>query len=538
MRRFTELYLELDATTRTGEKVEAMKRYFREAPAADAAWALHVLSGNRVIRAVPTRLLRAWIGEKTGYPLWLIDESYRAVGDLSETLALLLPERAVDEAPPLHELIEQSVLPLERMDDPSRRRVITGVWRRLSRQQVFLFHKLISGAMRVGVSRALVIRALAEVAGVAPAVMAHRLSGQWRPSAAAFGALLRGEGDTDGPGRPYPFYLASPLEGGGEALGPIDGWLAEWKWDGIRAQMIHRRGRVLVWSRGQEMVNASFPELVQAGRVLPDGTVLDGEVLAWEDGRPLGFAMLQRRIGRKRVEPRLWPEVPVVFMAYDVVEEGGRDVREEPLVRRRERLERLVEAARQADGEAALELSPLWQADSWADLHERMDEARQRGVEGLMLKRWDSTYGVGRQRGAWWKWKVEPFTVDAVLVAAQHGHGRRAGLFTDYTFAVWDRGELVTIAKAYSGLSNEQIREVDRFIRRHTTGRHGPVHTVEPRLVFELGFEQIQASDRHKSGVALRFPRMLRRRDDKGPADADTLDDLRRLLREQSQSTV
>lgn len=529
MRRFAELFEQLDTTNRTSEKVAAMGAYFHVAPPADAAWAVHVLSGESVIKLFPTKHLRQWASEETGYPLWLVERCYEAVGDLSETLARLLPD-AMPTDEPLHELIERSVKPLPHMDDATRRETVINVWRRTDQRQRFLYHKLMSGSLRVGVSRKLVVRALAQVADLDESVMAHRLSGRWQPTADAYRALFSPEQTASEPGQPYPFFLAQPIEQASESLGPIDHWLIEWKWDGVRAQLIRRQGDVLIWTRGDELVTPAFPEIADAGRALPDGTVLDGEIVAWERREPLPFAMLQRRLNRKVMEPMLFPEVPVTFMAFDLLEADGADQRALPLIERRETLERFIDDAAKASKQ--LMLSPSIAAGDWPELQRRLNEARRKGVEGVMLKRWDSPYQVGRPRGPWWKWKLPPHTVDAVLIHAQHGSGKRAGLFTDYTFGVWHADELVPVAKAYAGLSNEEIRQVDRFIREHTLQRYGPVHAVEPILVFELGFENIQPSKRHKAGLALRFPRMLRQRRDKSPAEADELSTLQALMRE------
>ena len=529
MRRFARLYDALDRTTRTHDKVAALEAYFAEAPAADAAWAIPILSGQKLVRAVSGRNLRRWAAEETGYPDWLIDASHAAVGDLSETLADLLGAASAAPERPLHRVIEASVLPLDRCDEAAARRVIAGAWAELPALETFLYLKLIRGSLRVGVSRKLVVRALAERAGLEAAVIAHRLSGAWRPSAAAFRALLAPVDERSDPARPYPFFLAQPIEEATEELGPVDDWQIEWKWDGTRAQLIRRAGRPIVWSRGEELVTDAFPEIREAARGLPEGTVADGEIVAWEDGEPLPFSLLQRRLNRKSAEPALFREVPVAFLAFDLLEDQGTDIRARPQDERRRRLEAVVA---DLEPEGAIRLSPLLPAPSWDELAERLAEARRRGAEGFMLKRRDAAYGVGRPRGPWWKWKVPPYTVDAVLVYAEHGHGKRAGLFTDYTFAAWDGDALLPVAKAYSGLSDREIGELDRWIRRNTVARHGPVHEVAPSLVLELAFERVQPSARHKSGLAVRFPRMRRRRDDKRPEDADRIESLRALIPE------
>jgi DNA ligase-1 len=290
-----------------------------------------------------------------------------------------------------------------------------------------------------------------------------------------------------------------------------------------------RSDGVSLWSRGEELVTEQFPELVRAASHLPAGTVLDGEIVAWDaaGARVEPFASLQRRLGRKAPAERIWREVPVALLAYDVLESESRDLRQEPLARRRATLESLMQTA-----PSCMRLSPLVAAEDWDVLRAARARAREHRAEGLMLKRRDSAYGVGRTRGAWWKWKVEPFAVDAVLVYAQPGHGRRASLYTDYTFAVWNGATLMPFAKAYSGLTDAELRELDQWIRAHTVERFGPVRAVQPLLVFELAFEGIQISNRHKSGIAVRFPRIARWRRDKPAAEADTLQTVAALAAE------
>ncbi|MFM1769594.1 MAG: hypothetical protein RJA22_2123 [Verrucomicrobiota bacterium] len=555
MRAFAELFAALDQTTRTQEKVAALEAYFRAAPPADAAWALWFLSGRRLKRAVKTGHLREWTAEAAGLPLWLVEECYEHVGDLAETLALLLPPAPEPRPLPLARLVAERLLPLAGAPEAAQRSLLRTTWAELDRSQCFLWHKLITGNLRVGVSRALLLRALANLAGLEPPVLAHRLLGTWRPTPEDYARLLSAHGPSGDPAQPYPFHLAPPLEDPATLEGALTGWQVEWKWDGIRAQLLRRGDEIILWSRGEEIVTAAFPEIAAAARALPPGTVLDGELLAWRGAGPLPFAQLQRRLNRREAGPSLRRHVPVTFMAYDLLEAGGEDARTRPLVERRALLERIVDAARArgaAEGGAtrlqdwvqgdlfaadeadpagagpgpALQVSAVLPTATGADLAAWQERARATGAEGLMLKRLDSAYGTGRVRGSWWKWKVAPFTCDAVLVAAQPGHGRRATLFTDYTFAVWRGGELVPVAKAYSGLTDEEIDAVDAFVRAHTTGRFGPVRSVEPGLVFELAFEGIAPSTRHKSGLALRFPRMARWRRDKQPAEADTVETL------------
>ena len=555
MEAFARLFDALDRTTSVNAKVAALVEYFRGAPADAAAWALFFLTGRRLKRLLPSRLLHEWAIACTQLPEWLVEESYGTVGDYAETIALLLESSSehrqawaalaaadatpvqgglFDEAPDvdtpvagvgLATWIEDRLLPLRDQSDDQRRLQVVSWWAQLGGTQLLLFNKLLTGEFRVGVSRTLVVRAVADAAALPAAVIEHRLMGEWEPSAETYRTLVAPQSDGDLPSHPYPFFLASPLQEPPAALGARADWLVEWKWDGIRAQLIHRRGEVFLWSRGEELLTNRFPEIVSAAQSVPAGTVIDGEIVAFENGVPQPFARLQRRIGRERQVSEVARRVPVAFIAYDLLEESGSDMREQPLHARRRRLESLL-----TTGDGVLRVSEVIEAETWDDVGRRRSEARGRSVEGLMLKRWVSPYRTGRRRGDWWKWKIDPFTVDAVLIYAQPGSGRRATLFTDYTFGVWDGGELVPVAKAYSGLTDAEIDELDRWIRRHTIERFGPVSAVEPQHVFELGFERIAPSSRHKSGVALRFPRMLRWRRDKTAAEADTLDTLVALI--------
>jgi DNA ligase-1 len=471
--------------------------------------------------------LAAWAAEAAGIPPWLFEESHAAVGDLAETITLLLPGTGGSDDRGLSFWVEERLLPLRGQDEAVQREEMLRAWRELDRRERFVWNKLITGAFRVGVSGGLVERALALATGVPGGAIAHRLTGGWDPTPEFFARLCAPDvRDTD-VSRPYPFFLAYSLEGPAEALGRTPEWLAEWKWDGIRSQLIRRAGRTFLWSRGDELLNGRFPEVEEPAALLPDGTVIDGELLPWSCERPLPFAQLQRRIGRKTLTSKVLEEVPVALLAYDLLEQDGEDLRALPL---RERRRRLAALLARSGATGRLLLSPPVEAGDWLTLAEARERARERGAEGLMLKRLDSPYGVGRRKGDWWKWKVDPYAVDAVLMYAQAGSGRRAGLFTDYTFGVWDGDRLVAFTKAYSGLTDGEIRKVDSFIRRNTVERHGPVRVVRPELVFELAFEGIQPSPRHKSGVAVRFPRIARWRVDKRPEEADTLATVRGFL--------
>jgi DNA ligase-1 len=532
MRRFSDLYQRLDRSTATGDKRAALVDYFRDAPPRDAAWALWLLAGGKIggakAKIAGTMELRAWIADESGNPPWLVDESYEQVGDLAETLTLLLDDPPDEIERPLHEWIEDRLLAVAGRDEAERRAVVVDGWRGLKADARLAFNKLLTGALRVGVSQRLVQQALAELSGVDIALIAQRMLGAWPPTPAFLASLLSPDAQPGDRSQPYPFFLASPLERDPRELGPVDDWLLEWKWDGIRLQLIRRGADIALWSRGEERLDGRFPEIESAARRLPRDVVLDGELLAWRDAdAPMPFAALQTRIQRRRPGPKTLVDTPARLLVYDLLELDGEDWRERPLHERRAALETLL-----ADtGDPRLSPSPRLHAVDW-DAAEAMRElARARGVEGLMLKRAQSPYQSGRRRGDWWKWKIDPLTIDAVLIYAQAGHGRRSTLYTDYTFGVWDGDALVPVAKAYSGLDDAEILTLDRWIRANTLERFGPVRAVKPQHVFELGFEAVNRSGRHKSGVAVRFPRILRWRDDKPASEADRLDTLKALAR-------
>lgn len=529
MRDFVELYTRLDETNATNEKVAAMVDYFTTAKPDCAAWAIHFLTGERLKRLVTGRNLREWVVEASGYPSWLVEECYSNVGDSAETIALLLDDDTQSDTYgglTLRQWIEDRLLPLRQLDEQQRKQHVFEWWRELPTPGRFVLNKLMTGAMRVGVSRRLVIRAIAQVAELDTAVIAHRLMGRWKPSAKAFRALISEDDGAADDSRPYPFFLASPIDGDPENLGELQEWHCEWKWDGIRAQLIRRGGATYIWSRGEELLEGRFPEIESAAEMLPDGTVIDGELLAWENGAPLPFSRLQRRIGRLKPSDKMQAKHPVSLLAYDLLEHDGIDLREVPLDRRRELL---IDLLRKASLDR-MKISEEVEIEDWKTLRELHGASRDRGVEGFILKRRNSPYRTGRTRGDWWKWKVDPFTIDAVLLYAQPGSGRRSNLLTDYTFAVWDGDALVPVAKAYSGLENREIERLDKWIRRHTRERFGPVRSVEVEHVFEIAFEGINASSRHKSGIALRFPRIARWREDLAVKDADHLDQVKQLL--------
>ena len=557
MQRFAELFERLDRTTKTNEKIAAISDYLEETLSSapnDAAWAIHYLSGRRAKRLIQTGLLRRWAAAEAGIADWLFEESYQAVGDLAETISLVVPPGQQQSDRSLQQWIEEEILPVAREAEPDQRARIVRLWRETAGTSRLVLMKLMTGAFRLGVSTRLVAKGIAQASGVPSDVVAHRLMGNWKPNAEFVAQLISPDTEDARRSRPYPFCLAHPIPplaaDTSEAnentdarideiahlekvLGEPTLWAAEWKWDGIRGQVIRRGGQTYIWSRGEELMEGRWPELEAGAEFLPEGTVIDGEILAsrWVDDRVevLPFAALQRRIGRTKIGKTLMQQVPILFHAFDCLECEGIDLRDRPWKERWETLVSLFKSRRPAN----MVLNQPIAFEQWRDLAELRRRSREHRAEGLMLKRLDSPYAVGRVRGHWWKWKLDPMTVDAVLIYAQRGHGKRAGLYTDYTFAVWSGDELVPFAKAYSGLTDAEIREVDRYVRRHTTERFGPVRRVQPQLVMELAFEGLQRSRRHKSGIATRFPRIARWRRDKSIEQADQLNDLLAMLPEE-----
>ncbi len=535
MKRFAQLYADLDATTSTRDKLAALTRYYALAPAADAAWATYFLAGGKPRRVVPSRLMREIAIRVSRLDAWLFDECRLAVGDTAETISLILPPPTLEDTTGLAEWVEQRLAPLRGASPALIEQRLREYWQGLGQRERFLLGKLIGGEFRVGVSRLLVQRALAGHSGIDAKTVAQRMMGYTdattAPTAARFAALIDAAAIHRLSGQPYPFFLAHQLNEPPQLLGNIQDWMAEWKYDGIRAQVM-RHGTAWVWSRGEELITERFPEIAAVGQALPEATVIDGEIVIGQAEHPQPFALLQQRIGRKKLTAKLLAEAPASLIVYDLLEQGGVDLRPLPQRERRRRLEMLIAQALEKDPTLPLQISPLVHAASWEGLAALRAQSRARGVEGLMLKQVEASYGAGRTKdvGTWWKWKIDPYSVDCVLVYAQRGSGRRASLYTDFTFAVRDGQELVPFAKAYSGLTDEEFNAVDAIIRRTTIEKFGPVRSVQPTLVFELGFEGIQRSSRHKSGVAVRFPRMLRWRRDKNIHEANTLAELKELL--------
>ncbi|WP_439695662.1 ATP-dependent DNA ligase [Mucilaginibacter sp. AW1-7] len=536
MKAFAQLFLSLDETNKTGEKVKVLKEYFTAVPDTDKMHMLALFTGRKPKRQINSTLVRNWAIEASNIPAWLFEESYHVVGDLAETMALLMPQSNQSSSKTLTEWIAE-INSLGNKTEEQKKEWLLNSWAMLDSQERFVFNKLLTGSFRIGVSQNLVIKALADISGLEAAVLTHRIMGSWMPETLQFAQLMEEQDAAANISRPYPFFLAYPIQETSEkqktpdevgaSLGQAGDWQAEWKWDGIRAQLIKRGGEIFIWSRGEDLATEKFPELHPFLNALPDGTVIDGEILSFQNGLPMPFNVLQTRIGRKNLSKKILEESPVAVIAYDCLEYNGEDIRPKTQSERRVILETLQAATPFAE---LFRISELINFASWEQLGTLREQSRAMIAEGVMLKRKSAAYQVGRRRGDWWKWKIDPLSVDAVMIYAQKGHGRRADLYTDYTFAVWDGDKLVPFAKAYSGLTDAEINKVDYFIKRNTIEKFGPVRTVKPELVFEIGFEGINKSTRHKSGIALRFPRILRWRHDKPKEEADTLESLKALL--------
>jgi DNA ligase-1 len=528
LQMFAELVTELSSSTKTNDKLQSLVDYFATAPDADKVWVIALFSGRRPRRTVNLRLMREWCIGLIQIPDWLFTECHHTVGDFSETLALLLSEIKIQQHQDedLSYYLEKFIS-IKKEDESIKKKFIVDSWQQMTPEEKFVFNKLITGSFRIGVSQKTIVNALAKVIDLSPSVIAHRISGNWDPMTTSFNELLSETASVTDFSKPYPFYLAYAIDDKVENLGEPNLWQAEWKWDGIRGQMIKRNNELFVWSRGEELMTDKFPEYFILKDLLPDGVVLDGEIIPAVDGKPLPFSVLQTRIGRKNISKKQLQEAPISFFAYDLLEYNYEDWREKSLSERRNKLEEILFSFQNK----SIQLSEKINFDSWNELAATRKKSRDNNSEGIMLKRKDSVYKVGRKRGDWWKWKIDPLTIDCVMVYAAKGSGRRSNLYTDYTFAVKDGNELITFTKAYSGLTDKEFAEIDQFVKRNSLEKFGPVRTVKPELVFEIAFEGIATSNRHKSGVALRFPRMNRWRKDKTVDEINTLDDLKEMLR-------
>lgn len=525
MKHFSELFRKLDETNKTNDKLQALVSYFEQADSQDKLWTIALFSHRRPRRTVPTSFLRTWASEAACISHWLFEESYHIVGDLAETISLVLPQAEHQSDKSLSTWIHEIIL-LKDKEEQEKKTFILTAWNSLNPQERFLFNKLITGGFRIGVSQKMVTKALAKHLDKEENEIAHRLMGNWTPQTTSFEEMFLNDKISANISRPYPFYLAYALENEPSLLGSTQKWAAEWKWDGIRSQCIKRENELFIWSRGEELISERFPELIEMSQNLPNGIAIDGEILASKDGVLLGFQSLQKRITRKNIGKKLLQENPVIIRAYDLLEFAGNDIRNLPYIERRTLLEKLL-----ADhNHPALILSERVEFTSWDELTALRQKSREMGTEGFMLKQLDSPYLSGRKKGDWWKWKVDPYTIDGVMLYAQRGHGRRSNLYSDFTFAVWDQDKLVPFTKAYSGLTDAEFKEITAWVKNNTLERFGPVSSVKPYHVFELAFEGIQKSSRHKSGVALRFPRIKRWRKDKPASEANTLSDLKNLL--------
>ncbi|TXD81960.1 ATP-dependent DNA ligase [Subsaximicrobium wynnwilliamsii] len=527
MKHFSKLISAVEITNKTNDKIAAFVEYFQTAPDKDKLWLIAIFTGKRPKRPIKTTVMKQWCMEVAGIPEWLFLESYSTVGDLGETMALLLPE-------PTHHIEKtfshwmQEIVDLKSKSDAEKEGFVRKAWSGLETQECLIFNKLIGGSFRVGVSKKTLVNALAKFSGIEANQLMHSIIGNWDINEISFDDLLQGEHINYDNSKPYPFCLAYALEKDLTDLGDVKAWQVEYKWDGIRGQIVKRNDEIFIWSRGEELVTEQFPELVAAIERLEGDFVIDGEILALKDNAILLFNDLQKRLNRKNVTKKLLEEVPIGFYAYDLMEWNGNDMREQALAERRSLLESLFTAENTSN--KTLFISEIITAETWEELIPIRAGARAKDSEGLMLKQKNSPYHTGRKKGDWWKWKVDPLTIDAVMIYAQKGSGRRSAHYTDYTFAVRKDDGLVTVAKAYSGLTNEEILEVSRFVKKNSIEKFGPVRTVKPELVFEIAFEGIALSNRHKSGVALRFPRISRWRKDKPVEEIDTIETVKQLI--------
>ena len=541
MKHFIQLIEDMADTTKTNTKVTRLVKYFSEVDKGSAIWAIFFLYGKKIKRGVSYSLLTEIALEVLDLPDWLVYESITAVGDRSEALSLLLniDETESEMEYSLQYWVEKRLLPLQKKTAEQQKKMIQEWWSECTRKEIFVINKLISGGFygRIGVSKGIVLKALEKFTGVSTNTLQYRLMGSWDPTIQFYESLISTDTTDADLSQPYPFFLASPLQEPLEALGDVNDWSFEYKWDGIRSETIIRKNKVFIWSRGEDIVTDSFPEVITELKKLPNGIVIDGEILAYHGGVPLAFSVLQRRIGRigKNISKKILVEAPVKLMAYDLLEYEGKDLREKPLEERRALLEKIIK-----ENKSGLLFSTDLKAENWKEVELLRDRSREKQAEGLMLKRKNSPYQSGRKRGDWWKYKVEPLSLDVVMVYAQAGSGKRANFFTDYTFAVWssDKTELIPIGKSYRGLTDEEIKKLDAWIRKNTKEKFGPVRTVNPEQIFELGFDNVLENKRVKAGISVRFPRIIKWRTDKKLKDINTIDDAKDLLKYTGKTEV
>ncbi|MBT5377938.1 MAG: ATP-dependent DNA ligase [Opitutae bacterium] len=527
MNHFTQLFQSVDSVSGTNQRIRYLREYFEESKPEDSIWACWFLDGNRVKNLIRLKDLKILVADVCSLPLWLVEDSHEVVGDLAETLSLLLKSFAKGKEPiPLSTVVEKFILPLSSMNVEEKCRTIKDAWARLRPEDLLPYHKLMMGAFRMGISNGNLCRALGDINNVPPAIIAQRMMGKWQPGDRTLQNIIVSATTEEDLNAPVPFCLASPLMAKVNTLGDNAEWQIEWKWDGIRAQLIKSHSGTLIWSRGGESVGGAFPEILEAAKLLPKGVCLDGEILAWNQNGLMPFHDLQRRLGRKSPGVQIQRTVPTRFIAYDIIRFAGEDLRNKVLVKRRHLLEQLVTSL---PSQYPIGISRPVEAGNWEEYQILRDESREKGVEGFMLKHIESRYNPGRKKGGWYKWKIAPLEADMVLVGAQMGHGRRANIFSDYSLAVWHKDELVVVAKAYSGLTDNEILKVDKQIRKTIIGKFGPVRSVKPMIVFQVAFEGVQRSRRRKTGVGLRFPRIQRWRQDKLPEEAGHLDEIMAL---------
>jgi len=541
LNNFSELFLNLDSSNSTNNKIEVLKNYFLSNDPIDNSWAIYLLTGKSNKRFISGRYLKNLFSELYEYPVWLIDTCYLKVGDSAEVITLLLKNKSTSRKKvllniSLNELLSKTIPDLSKLNDEEKNFKIKNMWETLPEDNHLIFNKILTGTFRVGVSIGLITKSISKLINIDEEIISHRLMGNFEPSIDSYEFLINKNINLQElNSKPFPFLLANTIE---DKIfkHSINDFQFEWKYDGIRMQLIKRSGNVSLWTRGQELVNDSFPELVDKMSHIKDDFVLDGELLVWNFKEQIAFdfSLLQKRINRKSPTRSIQIKYPIIFIAYDLLEINGRDIREIKLENRRIELEKYFSKwhnKTENNISAIFKICNLIFPKDWPDALNYKEKSRENNTEGLIIKKKTSIYSSGRKRGIWWKYKVDPMQLDAVLIYAKGGSGRRAGLYTDYSFALWKDKELIKFASAYSGLTNIEIKELDKWIRKNTIEKFGPVRSLKPEMVFEISFEKIQISKRHKSGIAVRFPRITKWRKDKKINDADSLENAYELMR-------
>lgn len=524
MKRFAELCAILESTANAREKMAALTVYFQDAPPPDAIWAIRLLLGWKPSRIATSQTLRRWARECVQFPDWLFEESCAAVGNLLETLALLIPLPDTPGDVPLHVRMQRDLLPLRDLTENEQRAAVSAAWTQMDAQQRFVWNTLLTGGFRPHVSEKTLIRALSAWRGLPTTVLACRLKQEWEPTVAGYRALFSHDIAALDSSQLYPFqrwYEEPPARG---ASGAIGDWRIDWHRNGMRAQLIKRGSSVFLWSDDHVIVNDTFPEICEAMAAMTDGTVLDGVITAWSADGPLHRAELERRMKRKRLTKKFKHEVPVRYWVYDLLEIQGEDVRTQPF---RQRIHQAAGIIPTEVGSVIHLAEPL-EAASWHRLHALRNDARRHGADGVLLRRWTASACPSTRKADQWRvWKADPLTAPVVLVYVQALNAASGQRSVEGTFAAWDGGDLVPVAKTSAGFSDEDVNAIEEFAKQHTVERFGPVRSLKAELVFTLAFDSVSLSTRRKSGLVLHHPRVAGRLLDASIHDAERIAILR-----------